>query len=102
MKRAFKYVSLVAAGTPQPLFGSTTSAIVGQVGTETTSLQSIPVADSSIFAEKDSDHPRSGKFYGCYGGSGCRLSTSWIPRTSRCRECSTSIAIACLYNETSR
>lgn len=53
MKRAFKYVSLVAAGTPQPLFGSTTSAIVGQVGTETTSLQSIPVADSSWFNPGD-------------------------------------------------
>jgi hypothetical protein len=53
VKRAFKIESLVAAGTPQPLFGTTTTAIVGQVGTDLKSLQSIPVTDSSWFHDGD-------------------------------------------------
>ena len=53
MKRTFKFVSLVSAGTPQPLFGTTTTAACGPVGTPEKSLQSIAVADSSWFHQGD-------------------------------------------------
>ena len=53
MKRTFKYVALASAGTPQPLFGTTTTAAVGPRGTPGNSLQSIPVTDSSWFHDGD-------------------------------------------------
>ena len=48
-KRTFKFVSLVAGGTPQPVFGTTTSAIVNPSQTQV----SIPVVDSSWFKVGD-------------------------------------------------
>lgn len=48
MKRQFGYASLTAGGTPQPVFGSTTTAAVGPVGSRANNLQSIPVASYGI------------------------------------------------------
>jgi hypothetical protein len=58
MVRAFKEFTIVAGGTPQPLIGTTTTAAFGPVGYPTGqigsgALATIPVADSSMFLNKD-------------------------------------------------
>ncbi len=53
MQRQFKPQALTAGGTPQPVLGTTTTAAVGPVGSQGNTLQSIPVADSSLFIQSD-------------------------------------------------
>lgn len=60
MIRTFKYISLTASGTPQPVFGTKTTAAIapaGASGSQENSNQnaqvSVPVADSSIFLAGD-------------------------------------------------
>lgn len=57
-QRAFKYFTIAAGGTPQPLVGTTlTAAVVAQVTVPSTSpsdaLSTLPVADSSMFLNGD-------------------------------------------------
>lgn len=56
--RAFKKFTIVAGGTPQPLIGTTLTAAQPAVGAPRdvqgpTGLYTYPVADSSMFANKD-------------------------------------------------
>lgn len=46
MKRAFQYVSVVASGTPQPVFGSTLAADIAPVGNSRDDLATVMVAES--------------------------------------------------------
>jgi hypothetical protein len=52
MLRAFKYFSIAAAGTPQPLIGTTTTAAVPAT-TDDRNTFVIPVADGSMFRGGD-------------------------------------------------
>lgn len=52
-QRTFKYIPIVAGGTPQPLIGTTTTAIVGPAPDSRSPNVSIPVADSSIAVAGD-------------------------------------------------
>jgi hypothetical protein len=60
MIRTFKYVALVASGTPQPIFGTTTSAACAPAAppgsTQSANINTqveITVADSSFFSPQD-------------------------------------------------
>jgi hypothetical protein len=52
MLRTFKYFTITAGGTPQPLIGTTTTAAVGPVPASGNTFV-IPVADGSIFRKGD-------------------------------------------------
>jgi hypothetical protein len=52
VKRTFKFVAVTAGGTPQPVFGTTTSAAIVP-NPANNPLQKIAVADSSWFHDKD-------------------------------------------------
>lgn len=52
-QRTFKYFSITAGGTPQPLLGTTTTAIVNPAPDSRSPNVNIPVADSSIAVQGD-------------------------------------------------